>query len=137
MQLTEKEDNEGQVIRMNVRKEIAANLKNIRKARKMNQAEAAEYLGLTQGLISQYEKGITVPSVDVLADYAVKFHVSLDYIFGFTESMLGGIMKPEIAEALSAGVASIYGNPDAPGVMDIDGLKRIIDAELKKKTDSE
>ena len=118
---------------MDVKKEIASNLKKIRKERNMNQAKAAEYLGLTQGLISQYEKGITVPSVEVLADYAVKFGVSLDYIFGLTQSKLGTILKPEVAASLSSGVASIYGDPDAPGAMDIEGLRKLIDEEIKKK----
>lgn len=120
---------------MNVKKEIASNLKKIRKERNMSQAKAAEYLGLSQGLISQYEKGITVPSVEVLADYAVKFQVSLDYIFGFTQSMVGSIMKPEVAESLSAGVAYLYGDPDAPGAIDIEGLRKLIDEEIKKKTE--
>ena len=119
---------------MNVKKESASNLKRIRKDRGMSQQKAAEYLGLTQSLISQYESGITVPSVDVLADYAVKFHVSLDYIFGFTQTEAGSIFKTEVLEAMSAPVASAYGNPDAPGEMDFEAMRRLIDEEIAKKT---
>ncbi len=120
---------------MNVKKEIASNLKRIRKERGMSQQKAAEYLGLTQGLISQYEKGTTVPSVEVLADYAVKFHVSLDYIFGLTRSEAGTIFKTEVLEAMSAPIASPYGNPDAPGEIDVEAMRKLIDEEIRKKTE--
>ncbi|MBR3266846.1 MAG: hypothetical protein IKI55_01785, partial [Bacilli bacterium] len=79
--------------------------------------------------------GTTMPSVEVLADYAVKFHVSLDFIFGLTQSEAGTIFKTEVLEAMSAPIASPYGNPDAPGEIDVEAMRKLIDEEIRKKTE--
>lgn len=126
---------------MNVEKTIAKNLKQIRTSRKLGQVSVARFLGVTQAAISKYESGKLTPSVDVLYLYAKKFDVSLDYIFGLTASEKGGMLKPEFIQGLSiADSEALYGNPDAPGVLDMDALKKLIDeriAESKKSDDEE
>ncbi len=118
---------------MNVKKEIAKNLKLVRKSRKLTQVQIAEILGVSQVAISKYEKAQLVPDAEVLANYAIKFKVSLDYIFGLTANEAGGIMNPEFIQSLSIGASGIYGNPDAPGTLDLDKLRSIIDEEIAKK----
>lgn len=125
---------------MNVTKTIAKNLKLIRKSRKLSQKDVANMLGVTQAVVSCYESEKTVPSVEILYEYAKKFDVSLDFIFGLTDVERGGIMKPEFVQSLSVGAQNIYGNPDGPGGLDIDALKKLIDERIaasKKADDGE
>lgn len=60
------------------------NLERIRKTRKVSQAALGEELGLTQQMISSYEKGISSPNVEILVKIADYFHVSLDVLVGYT-----------------------------------------------------
>ena len=54
------------------------NLERIRKDHKVSQTKLGEYLGLTQQMISSYEKGISSPNVDLLCKIADYFEVSID-----------------------------------------------------------
>lgn len=62
---------------------FAKNLERIRKARKVSQSTLGKELGLTQQMISSYEKGISSPNVEILVKIADYFHVSLDTLVGY------------------------------------------------------
>lgn len=62
--------------------EFKDRLKELRKSRDLSQAELAEKIGVSVGLIGMYENGQRNPSkekMEVIADF---FNVSLDYITG-------------------------------------------------------
>lgn len=71
------------------------NLERIRKTRKVSQAALGEELGLTQQMISSYEKGISSPNVEILVKIADYFHVSLDVLVGYTPK------KPQVTSTES------------------------------------
>ena len=54
-------------------------LKKIRKEQKISQIELAKKLGVTQQTVSQYEKEIIVPKVDVIIKLAQIFNVPTTY----------------------------------------------------------
>lgn len=59
------------------------NLERIRKAQKVSQKQLGNALGLTQQMISSYEKGFSAPNMEVLLQIAEYFNVSLDDLVGF------------------------------------------------------
>ncbi|MEG1459207.1 MAG: helix-turn-helix transcriptional regulator [Acetivibrio sp.] len=54
------------------------NLERIRKGKKISQAKLGEILGLTQQMVSSYEKDLSSPNVEVLVKIADYFNVSID-----------------------------------------------------------
>lgn len=58
----------------------------LRKSRKMTQAEVAKLLGVTQVNVYKYEKGFSEPPFKTALWYADYFGVSLDYLFGRTDN---------------------------------------------------
>ena len=62
------------------------NLEMIRKQKKVSQTKLGKVLGLTQQMISSYEKNMSSPNIDVLIKIANYFNVSIDYLLGHTTS---------------------------------------------------
>lgn len=62
---------------------IAKNIKLLREAQNMTQAELADRVGVTGATISTYEVGTRMPSYDVLISLARIFRVSTDSLLGF------------------------------------------------------
>lgn len=58
------------------------NLLRIRKERGIRQMALARELGVTQQMISGYEKGLSVPKLEILVRMADYFDISLDKIVG-------------------------------------------------------
>ncbi|MBR0463759.1 MAG: helix-turn-helix transcriptional regulator [Clostridia bacterium] len=58
------------------------NLKLLRKKKGISQQSLAEYLGLTQQSINQYENQNTEPDIDTLIKIADYFDTSLDFLVG-------------------------------------------------------
>lgn len=56
----------------------------LRKERKLSQKQAAEDLGISQALLSHYEKGIRECGLDFIVKAADYYHVSCDYLLGRT-----------------------------------------------------
>lgn len=54
------------------------NLERIRKGKKISQAKLGQILGLTQQMISSYEKDLSSPNADILIKIADYFNVSID-----------------------------------------------------------
>lgn len=59
------------------------NLERIRKDREISQATLGIKLGLTQQMISSYEKGTSSPNVEILIKLADYFDVSIDTLVGY------------------------------------------------------
>lgn len=63
---------------------IGKNLTTLRKKNKLTQLELAEMLNYSDKAVSKWEKGESVPSVEVLYRICKIYNVSLDYIVGDT-----------------------------------------------------
>jgi len=59
---------------------ISERIKRLRQENNMTQADLGKQLGVHQKQISAYERGINVPSTDILIKLAEVFDVTLDYL---------------------------------------------------------
>ena len=69
---------------MNTNQDIARVLTFLRKERNLSQKQAAQELGVSQALLSHYEKGIRQCGLDFVVKAAEYYHVSCDYLLGRT-----------------------------------------------------
>ncbi len=65
---------------------ISTRLIKVRKERKLSQKDAAKALGVSQALLSHYEKGIRECGLDFLCKAALFYDVSTDYLLGLSET---------------------------------------------------
>ncbi len=65
---------------------FSANLSELRKEKGISQSEAAKELGVSQALLSHYERGIRECGLDFLIRAAKFYSVSCDYILGISTS---------------------------------------------------
>ena len=61
---------------------FAINLKNLRIEKGLKQTELAEKLFINKSMISAYEKGTRMPSLDFLIQLTYIFNVSIDFLLG-------------------------------------------------------
>ena len=61
---------------------IAVGITNLRKEKKWSQTYLANQSDVSREMISKYERGIAIPSVDAAKRIADAFEVSLDYLVG-------------------------------------------------------
>lgn len=59
---------------------ISRRIRQLRQEQHWTQAELAEKLGIHQKQISAYERGVNIPSTDILIKLAEVFDVTLDYL---------------------------------------------------------
>jgi transcriptional regulator with XRE-family HTH domain len=71
-------------------------IKELREGKGLQQSGLAMKLNTSQSSISAYELGTRSPDVNMLWQMALLFHVSIDYLLGFSE-----IKKPLGAETIS------------------------------------
>ena len=57
-------------------------IRELRRAKGMNQEQLAEQIGLTKQAISQYERGVRKPSFEIIEALCDFFNVSSDYLLG-------------------------------------------------------
>ena len=57
-------------------------LKQLREKHNLSQSQVAKRLGITRAAISSYENNSPLPSVNVLAELALLYRVSTDYLLG-------------------------------------------------------
>ena len=57
-------------------------ISNLRKEKGWSQTDLAEESGVSREMISKYERGLAIPSVDAAKKIADAFNVSLDYLVG-------------------------------------------------------
>lgn len=67
----------------------------LRKERKLSQKKAAEALGVSQALLSHYEKGIRECGLDFVTRAADFYDVSCDYLLGRSPNRNGAILSVE------------------------------------------
>ena len=61
---------------------IAVIIANLRKEKNWSQTDLANQSSVSREMISKYERGIAIPSVDAAKKIADAFGVSLDYLVG-------------------------------------------------------
>lgn len=64
---------------------LSENIKCLRTARGINQAEFAKILGVTKQCVSNWENDNVVPSIEMLIKIADFFKVTTDYLLGRSE----------------------------------------------------
>lgn len=67
---------------------ISTRLVSLRKDKNLSQKEAASALGVSQGLLSHYEKGIRECGLDFLCRAATFYDVSADYLLGLSDTKM-------------------------------------------------
>ena len=79
-------------------------LKAARRAKHMTQADVAEYIGLTQGAYSNWERGETKIDSLQLSRLAELFGVSVDYLLGKTDVPSSSYIRVPVLGRVSAGI---------------------------------
>lgn len=74
----------GEMMSQNFSK-LADRLKNLRYEKGLSQYELADKLGVSRGLIGNYEQGRREPDYNTLILFANFYDVSLDYLLGITD----------------------------------------------------
>lgn len=67
---------------------VSTRLVSLRKEKNLSQKEAAIELGVSQALLSHYEKGIRECGLDFLCRASAFYDVSTDYLLGLTENKM-------------------------------------------------
>lgn len=57
-------------------------ISDLRKSRKLTQAELAEKLNISKSTLGHYEQGLSVPPPQLLLTFSMFFHVPVDYLLG-------------------------------------------------------
>ncbi len=63
-----------------IKKTIANNISELRKSNKLTQVELAEKLNYSDKAVSRWERGDTLPDIDILLKICDLFNVSFDYL---------------------------------------------------------
>ncbi|MBM3222931.1 MAG: helix-turn-helix transcriptional regulator [Candidatus Tectomicrobia bacterium] len=70
---------------------LAKKIVQLRKERNLTQKELARIVGVHFSHMSRYERGLSLPSIDVIKKLAQMFHVSADYLlFDDAQAMVRG-----------------------------------------------
>ncbi len=81
----------------------------LRKEKGISQKEVASRLGISQALLSHYEKGIRECGLDFLVSCAKFYGVSVDYMLGLSPETSGSTIKiDDIPEADALGKENIF-----------------------------
>jgi len=100
---------------------LGPRLRLAREERRLSVRELARRIGCSASLISQIERGVSVPSVGVLYSLATELGSSLDHLlFGADQAQRAG-QPPPVADGLRAP------GPDAPGIVQRADGRKIID----------
>lgn len=121
---------------MELKEIIASRIKKLREMNGLSQAQLAKEIGTTQASVARYEKGTVFPQETHLLWYADRFNVSLDWIYGRTNSMRGGFLKKDLKEYMSDDVRKIIGEELEPGQNIYELIKERVEemvVEMNKK----
>ena len=61
-------------------------VKELRESLGMSQADFAKSVNTSQTTLSSYENTDKTPSLDIVKEIALKYHISLDWLFGLSDS---------------------------------------------------
>ena len=95
---------------------VAERMKLLREGVKLSQGKLASMLGMQQTAVYRYEVGQSFPPYQVLMKYADFFDVSLDYIFGRTDSPQGKLYdcQAKVLRSENRGECETQRNAHAP-----------------------
>ncbi|MEE0859103.1 MAG: helix-turn-helix domain-containing protein [Acutalibacteraceae bacterium] len=82
----------------------------LRKEKRLSQKQAASDLGISQALLSHYEKGIRECGLDFVIKIADYYNVSCDYLLGRSTERNGATITVENVEEHSSNSSVSYGN---------------------------
>ncbi|MBE6790515.1 MAG: helix-turn-helix transcriptional regulator [Ruminococcaceae bacterium] len=68
---------------------FATKISTLRRERNITQKAAADDLGISQALLSHYEKGIRECNLDFVVKAAIYYNVSTDYLLGLSDTKHG------------------------------------------------
>lgn len=85
-----------------IRKTIGENIKRICSLKGIRQVEIAEYMGVSQGTVSNWFKGTNSIDIENLARLCTFLGVSLDHIYGVAPITPEVMQSPEEVELLSS-----------------------------------
>ncbi len=80
---------------------FSTKLSSLRREKGITQKSAADDLGISQALLSHYEKGIRECNLDFVVKAAVYYDVSTDYLLGLTENKNGNTDLSDMSEIQS------------------------------------
>ena len=114
---------------------LGPRLRQVREERRLSVRELARRIGCSASLISQVERGVSVPSVGVLYSLATELDSSLDYLlFGSDQAQRAELRRAAADPAAvtsEAGPGIRDGGPagrgGAPGIVQRAGGRKIID----------
>jgi len=101
---------------------FSKNLRKLREEKKISQKSAAASLGISQALLSHYEKGIRECGLDFLIRAAKFYGVSADYMLGVAQNCPEDTNNPDIKTK----------NKISDGLLRKDGIEYNISAALYK-----
>jgi transcriptional regulator with XRE-family HTH domain len=101
---------------------LGPRLRLAREERQLSVRELARRIGCSASLISQIERGVSVPSVGVLYSLATELDSSLDHLLFGAE-----VRRPAAASEVSAPVAREPAPAAGPGIVQRGGGRSIID----------
>lgn len=81
---------------------IGERIHSLRLEKKMSQKDFAAFLGINQPMLSSYEKGRVIPSLDIIKKMATLCHVSLDWLCGIASDSISFSNVGEIITFISA-----------------------------------
>lgn len=84
-----------------MKKEFGRTLSNLRKKKGLSQKDAAAKLGISQALLSHYEKGIRECGLEFVVRAADYYEVSADYLLGRSSDMTQNAVLAEESESPS------------------------------------
>ena len=64
---------------------VGTRLQALRKKKKISQQSLADHVGVNQTAISQWDRGVTLPSTDMLHALSELYGVSVDYLLGISD----------------------------------------------------
>ncbi len=59
--------------------------RELRKSKRLTQTQLADRMWVKKSIISAYETGLRLPSLDMIVKYASEFNVTADYLLGLEE----------------------------------------------------
>ena len=68
--------------------ELGNRILELRKQRKLSQTDLGKLIDIHKNVVGQYERGVVMPSIDVVIRIADVFGVSIDYLVGLTSAKI-------------------------------------------------
>ena len=111
---------------------FSARLAELRKKRGISQKQAASALGISQALLSHYEKGIRECSLDFVKKAAKYYDVTCDYLLGMTNSKKSISVDFDEGDELQDGELTISTIYRAATILEKTLAKKNTDADITR-----